>query len=109
MLRNHAGPGVRPLEATEDAMTTEFTIEIPQTDIDDLHERLARVRWPAEVPGVGSTRGIGADRLRELALDWRTGFGWRAQDARLYHLAHTQEWEWGGPVPVPRGFAALRI
>jgi len=64
-------------------MTTEFTIEIPQTEIDDLHERLARVRWPAEVPGVGSTRGIGADRLRELAEYWRSGFDWRAQETRL--------------------------
>ncbi len=30
-----------------------FRIAIPQADLDDLHERLARTRWPDELPGVG--------------------------------------------------------
>lgn len=33
--------------------TTPFTIEIPQADVDDLHDRLARTRWTAPLPGEG--------------------------------------------------------
>jgi hypothetical protein len=29
-----------------------FRIEIPQADLDDLHNRLAHARWPGELPGV---------------------------------------------------------
>src|SRR5215467_2526829 len=60
-----------------------FRIEIPQADVDDLHQRLARTRWPQQLDGVGSTRGIPLDRLRELAEHWRTGYDWRAHEAAL--------------------------
>ena len=60
-----------------------FRIEIPQSDVDDLHARLAAARWPDELPGVGRARGIPLEELRELADYWRTGFDWRAQEARL--------------------------
>ena len=35
-----------------------FRIEIPQADVDYLHDRLANARWPGELPGVGWTRGV---------------------------------------------------
>ncbi|WP_282786435.1 epoxide hydrolase, partial [Nocardia sp. CC201C] len=60
-----------------------FRLEIPQTELDDLHDRLARTRYAQQVPGTGSERGIPADELRELAEYWRTGFDWRAQEAAL--------------------------
>ena len=30
-----------------------FRIAIPQADLDDLRDRLARTRWPDELPGAG--------------------------------------------------------
>lgn len=36
-----------------DAEIRPFRIQIPQTDLDDLHARLAHPRWPDELPGVG--------------------------------------------------------
>ena len=30
-----------------------FEVNIPQADLDDLHERLIRTRWPDELSGVG--------------------------------------------------------
>ena len=50
-----------------------FRIEIPQADLDYLHDRLANARWPGELPGVGWTRGIPLGYLQELAEYWRTG------------------------------------
>ena len=60
-----------------------FRIDISQADIDHLHERLAAARWPGELPGVGWSRGIPLGELRDLAEYWRTGFDWRAHEARL--------------------------
>ncbi|GAA1010964.1 microsomal epoxide hydrolase [Acrocarpospora pleiomorpha] len=60
-----------------------FRIEIPQADLDDLHDRLARTRWPAEPPGEGWSRGVPLAYLKELAEYWRTGFDWRAAEAAL--------------------------
>ncbi|HEY6741652.1 MAG TPA: epoxide hydrolase [Lapillicoccus sp.] len=62
---------------------TPFRIDVPQSDLQDLHSRLAAARWPAELPGTGRRRGIPLDELRELADYWRRGFDWRAQEARL--------------------------
>ena len=60
-----------------------FSISIPQQDLDDLADRLARTRWPASVPGAAWERGVPLSYLRELADYWRTGFDWRAAEARL--------------------------
>jgi len=60
-----------------------FRIEIGQADIDDLHRRLAGARWPGELPGTGWTRGVPLGYLKELAGYWRTGYDWRAAEARL--------------------------
>ncbi|MEU4345725.1 epoxide hydrolase [Nocardia sp. NPDC023852] len=60
-----------------------FRIQIPQADLDDLHDRLARTRWSAQLPGTGWDRGIPVDYLKELAEYWRTEFDWRAEEAAL--------------------------
>ncbi|GIH99895.1 epoxide hydrolase family protein [Planobispora takensis] len=62
---------------------TEFRIDIPQADLDDLRDRLARTRWPSEVPGAGWSRGVPLDYLRELADYWADGYDWRVHEARL--------------------------
>ena len=41
-----------------DAEIRPFRIDIPQADLDDLRDRLARTRWPDELPGVGWSRGV---------------------------------------------------
>jgi epoxide hydrolase len=60
-----------------------FRIEIPQTDLDYLYDRLAGARWPGELPGLGWTRGVPLGYLRELAEYWRTRYDWRAAEAQL--------------------------
>jgi epoxide hydrolase len=60
-----------------------FRLEVPQANLDDLHQRLARTRWPDDPPGLGWEYGIPAAYLRELAEYWRGGYDWRAQEAKL--------------------------
>src|SRR5919107_76643 len=74
---------------TDDKTTAEirpFRIEIPQAALDDLRERLARTRFPDEIPGVGWSRGVPLDYLRDLAHYWADGFDWREQEAKLNGL-----------------------
>jgi pimeloyl-ACP methyl ester carboxylesterase len=63
-----------------------FRIDVPQADLDDLRDRLARTRWPSELPGVGWSRGVPVGYLKELAAYWRDGYDWRKQEARLNEL-----------------------
>lgn len=65
-----------------------FRIDIPQQDLDDLRTRLTMTRWPGQLPGTGWERGVPVDYLRELAEYWRTGYDWRAHEARLNELPH---------------------
>jgi pimeloyl-ACP methyl ester carboxylesterase len=60
-----------------------FRIEVPQADIDDLRQRLARTRWPSELAGVGWSRGVPSAYLKGLAEYWRTGYDWRTAEATL--------------------------
>jgi pimeloyl-ACP methyl ester carboxylesterase len=60
-----------------------FRIEVSQAELDDLRDRLDRTRWPGEVPGIGWTRGVPLDYLKDLADYWADGFDWRGQEARL--------------------------
>ncbi|MFJ6140933.1 epoxide hydrolase family protein [Kitasatospora sp. NPDC092286] len=45
--------------------------------------RLARTRWPDELPGVGWDYGVALPYLRELAGYWADGYDWRVHEARL--------------------------
>ncbi|MFI6102164.1 epoxide hydrolase family protein [Lentzea sp. NPDC051213] len=68
-------------------MTT-FRVEIPQSDLADLRQRLNAARWPAQsVPTQSGTggwrRGVPVTELRELVAYWADGFDWRAAEARL--------------------------
>src|SRR6201998_4482629 len=62
---------------------TPFRVGIPQADLDDLRDRLDRVRWPDELPGVGWDLGLPLARVRALATYWRENCDWRSQEAAL--------------------------
>lgn len=59
-----------------------FEIDVPQADLDDLQSRLDRARWPDELPG-GGEYGVPQSYVRSLFDHWRTGYDWRAVEARI--------------------------
>jgi epoxide hydrolase len=75
-------PGMNA-QTAPDTPIRPFRLAVPQADLDDLHDRLRRTRWPGELPGVGWSYGVALDYLRDLAGYWRTGYDWRAWEARL--------------------------
>ncbi len=64
-------------------MSDAFTLHVTDSAIADLRERLARTRLPDQAPGDPWTYGTSVEYLRGLLDYWRTGFDWRAQEARL--------------------------
>src|ERR687894_2033569 len=66
-----------------DAEIRSFRIDIPQADLDDLADRLARTRWTDEIEGAGWDYGAHLGYLKELTDYWRDGFDWRAREAEL--------------------------
>jgi pimeloyl-ACP methyl ester carboxylesterase len=67
-------------------MIRPYRIEIPQAQLDDLHERLDRTRWPDELPGVGAAYGAPLADVRELVDYWRHDYDWRRHEAELNEL-----------------------
>src|ERR1700753_4055185 len=63
-----------------------FRIDVPQADLDDLSARLAATRWPGEVAKAGTAYGMPLDVVQRLAQRWRTGYDWRAHEARLNEI-----------------------
>src|SRR5271156_1281603 len=60
-----------------------FTLHVPDADIADLRERLARTRFPDSAPGGAWDYGTDVAYLRELTEYWRNDFDWRAEEAAL--------------------------
>nr|BFE86575.1 hypothetical protein GCM10020093_091760 [Planobispora longispora] len=83
----------------EDPLSTEirpFRVEIPQADLDDLQDRLTRTRWAEELPAdpdekkeqtgpvpPGWEYGVPAAYVKRLVERWRTGYDWRAWEAKI--------------------------
>ena len=63
-----------------------FTVEFPQSDLDDLHRRVRETRWPEpEIVGDAS-QGVQLEVVKALAERWVDGHDWRALEARLNEL-----------------------
>jgi pimeloyl-ACP methyl ester carboxylesterase len=63
-----------------------FRIEIPEADLADLRERLARTRWPEGETVEDWSQGVPLAYIRELCRYWAEGYDWRATEARLNAL-----------------------
>jgi hypothetical protein len=64
-------------------MLQPFTLRVPDSDLEDLRERLARTRFPDSAPGEPWLYGADVGYLRSLVEYWHGPFDWRAQEARL--------------------------
>lgn len=60
-----------------------FRLAIEESAIDDLHARLARVRWPDEAPDAPWLYGTSRDFMREFVDYWQSKYDWRRTEAGL--------------------------
>ncbi|GAB3827703.1 epoxide hydrolase family protein [Kribbella italica] len=65
-------------------MIDTFRIAVPQSELDDLRCRLARTRWPRELPAADDwSRGVPVSYLRQVVGHWLDEYDWRTWEARL--------------------------
>jgi pimeloyl-ACP methyl ester carboxylesterase len=60
-----------------------FRIHVPDEELTELRDRLARTRWAAEPAGGDTGYGVPRARVQQLVEHWRDRYDWRAQEARL--------------------------
>jgi epoxide hydrolase len=60
-----------------------FSINIPQSQLDDLKNRLANSRWPGEADGAGWNYGVPLSYMKKLTDYWCSEYDWRKHEAKL--------------------------
>ncbi|WP_432545384.1 epoxide hydrolase family protein [Kineococcus sp. SYSU DK004] len=76
------------LAPTAPDLVQPFTVHVPQADLDDLTDRLARTRWPEAETAPG--QGPALHRLRELVVHWTERYDWRRCEAELNSLGSSR-------------------
>jgi pimeloyl-ACP methyl ester carboxylesterase len=79
---DHEHEGIRKMS------TNRFEINIPQSALDDLQQRLQNTRWPDEAPDSGWTMGTNLAYMKSLAHYWQHEYNWRTHEARLNQFNH---------------------
>ncbi len=65
-----------------------FKINIPQSILDDLQERLKRTRWTDEPQDSGWSMGASLAYMKELVDYWQRKYDWRKYEAKLNQFSH---------------------
>jgi pimeloyl-ACP methyl ester carboxylesterase len=65
-----------------------YRVAVPEETLADLKDRIARTRWPDEVPGAGWDYGTNLAFLHGLLARWQDGFDWRGREVELNRLPH---------------------
>ena len=60
-----------------------FRIDVAQTVLDDLQNRLRQTRWPDAPENIGWKYGTDPVFLQSLVAYWQNGYDWRKQEAAL--------------------------
>jgi pimeloyl-ACP methyl ester carboxylesterase len=98
------------------ARPSPYRLRVPDADLLDLRDRLARTRLPETPPGEPWATGTDVGFMRRAIAHWQDRFDWRAQEARLnvfpqfrvpisgidLHFLHVPgRAAPGGPAPMP--------
>ena len=72
--------------AVEDRAIRPYTVQIPQTALDDLRRRIAATRWPDRETVADRSQGAQLEKLQVLVRYWGTDYDWRRAEAKLNAL-----------------------
>lgn len=65
------------------ANVTPFTINVPDEQINELHQKLQLATFPDELDAAGWTMGVPLDDMKRLVTTWPESFDWRVQEKKL--------------------------
>ena len=79
-----AGPSLAAMTTASGTLeTTPFSIAVPDADLADLRDRLARTRWPDRETVEDWSQGIPLQYVQELCGYWASAYEWRRCEAML--------------------------
>jgi pimeloyl-ACP methyl ester carboxylesterase len=67
---------------------TQFHIDIPESSLTDLRNRLKRTRWPDELYNSGWEYGTNLVYLKDLTQYWQHEYNWRDNERKLNDWPH---------------------
>jgi pimeloyl-ACP methyl ester carboxylesterase len=70
------------------ALVRPFTVSIPESEIDDVKQRLARTRWPDPETVGDWSQGVRVENARALVDYWERGYDWRRLTSELNRFPH---------------------
>ncbi|XP_041644704.1 epoxide hydrolase 1-like [Cheilinus undulatus] len=80
------GAGEKPL--SEDNKIYPFTVETPDEEIKDLHDRIDRTRYTDPLEDSRFHYGFNSTHLKKVVKYWRHEFDWKKQVAELNKFPH---------------------
>ena len=90
-----------------------FDLPYSEAAVQDLRQRLARTRWPDQIPGSHWEYGVDLDYMKEICQYWTEKFDWKRQIEKMsafHHYRYTSPQGLGihfihergkGPAPIP--------
>src|SRR3954447_16920755 len=60
-----------------------FTIEIPESELEDMRARIAATRWPEKEGVEDASQGVQLATIQAVAHYWLNEYDWRKCEARL--------------------------
>ena len=63
-----------------------FHFDVPETDLDDLRQRIVATRWPSKELVADRSQGVQLATMQALARYWATDYDWRTVEATLNAL-----------------------
>ena len=73
--------------AGDDPVIRPFTVNMPQSALDEMRRRIAATRWPDKETVADQSQGVPLATMRALADYWATAYDWRKAEAKLNALA----------------------
>jgi len=65
-----------------------FKVQIPPAVLADLRQRLARTRWPDEIPASAWDYGANLGYMKKLLDHWQNRFNWRVHEDAINRFHH---------------------
>jgi hypothetical protein len=58
-----------------------FRVNVPETELSELHRRINTTRWPERETVADSSQGVRLATIQKLARHWATDYDWRKCEA----------------------------
>ena len=65
-----------------------FEVNLPQSTLDDLRERLNDTRWAPDDDATDWEAGASPAYMRQMIQYWRSNYDWRAEEKQINRFAH---------------------